>query len=136
MVVAAVPTLPERDSEGIHREMETFFEAIRDTVECHGDDNTVDAFKKAVSRIRSMKNSNTLNSSLSTFGSFMRVRKHGGGMIPVQPTAIQRRQIGVSRGKRPLGKGRRPSDLRAKRLKRPHNLALNIKENRANAKSH
>ena len=131
-----------QDREGVRREeilreMDQFIQTLKEAVEYHADDNTVQALKKAVLRLKSVKNSNTLNSSLFMFGSSVGIKRSGGGMIPVQPSAIQRRQAGLSRGKRPLGKsGRKPNCLPEKKAKRPHNLALNIKENRANAKSH
>ena len=125
------------DKEDIQREMDEFVKILKDTVHCHADSNTVQALKKAIIRLKSVKNSNTLNSSLFMFGSNVGVKRNGGGMIPVQPSAIQRRQAGLSRGRRPLGKsGRKPNCLPEKKVKRPHDLGLNISKNRANAKSH
>ena len=72
---------------------------------------------------------------MRNFGS-TRACSSSGRKIHVQPTAIARRQRGCPCSVAPLGKGRKPKILAGKAKKRKRNLAVNILQNCANAKSH
>ena len=98
-----------------------------------GDNTTPLALQKASSRLASIRNSNTLNSCLFTFGSSLGAK---GGKIPCQPSTVSRRSEGLSRGRGTVGKGRRPQGAPSLKPKRKRNLAENIRANQANAKSH
>lgn len=107
------------------------------TSEKFGNEDSVSALKMFVQRLRSVKTSNQFNSFLHTVGVGVCVQKGAGrGKIPVQPTSIARRSEGMPRGATPLGKGRRPLNCNMPKAKRPRNLAENVRNNVANAKSH
>lgn len=102
-----------------------------------GNEDSVAALKMFVQRLRSVKTSNQFNSFLHTVGVGVCVQRGAGrGKIPVQPTSITRRSEGMPRGATPLGKGRRPLHCNMPKAKRPRNLAENVRNNVANAKSH
>lgn len=59
------------------------------------------------------------------------------GPIRVQPTALERRRSGVTRGSKRIAAGRPVGEPTVKRMKKKQrNLARNIAQNQANAKSH
>ena len=96
----------------------------------HGNEETVEAVKKFLSRLKSIRNSNSLNSFLYSAGSTLGARRgHSRGKIPVQPTSTERRRAGMPRGASTVGRGRPPALAPTKKLKRKHNLALNINDN-------
>lgn len=110
-------------------------EALVKTCAKYGNADTLLGIKKFTDRLRFIKSANQLNSLLNIMGSSMK-KGAGRGKIPCQPTSIARRPPGMPRGPATLGKGRRPSTTLTSRPKRPHNLAHNVKNNVANAKSH
>ena len=112
---------------------EEFLETLNHVLDQFGDSSTSLALQKASSRLRGIRNSNTLNSFLFTLGSSLGVK---GGKIPCQPSSVSRRSDGLSRGRGTVGKGRRPKELPVQKAKRKRNLAENVRANQANAKSH
>lgn len=102
----------------------------------YGDEQTLEGMQKFLSRLKSVRTSNQLNSLLHSTGSSA-MQGAGRGKIPCQPTSVARRQVGMPRGTAPIGKGRkRKGSLIEKAMKRQRNLALNISLNQPNAKSH
>ena len=110
-----------------------FFKSLNLVFDQFGDNSTTQALLKATQRVKSIRNANTLNSFLFTFGSSLGVK---GGKIPCQPSSVSRRSEGMSRGRGTVGKGRRPKGAPEQREKRKRNLAENIRANQAIAKSH
>lgn len=102
----------------------------------YGDEQTLEGMQKLLSRLKSVRTSNQLNSLLHSTGSSA-MQGAGRGKIPCQPTSVARRQVGMPRGAAPIGKGRkRKGSAIEKAMKRQRNLALNISLNQPNAKSH
>lgn len=100
----------------------------------YGNQETVVALEKLQKALGAVKTTNQLNNILHMLTATSK-RGAGRGKISCQPTSVARRKPGRPRGAAPLGKGRRPNTVKTK-AKRPRNLALNIRENVANAKSH
>lgn len=94
------------------------------------------AIEKYYSRLQAIKTPSQLMSVLHSTHSDSVPHRNSGRKIRVQPTGISRRTAGSSKSAAPLGKGRRPSCLRAPPAKRPRNLAFNVARNQLNAKSH
>lgn len=61
-------------------------------------------------------------------------RPRAGGKIPVQPTSINRRKTTNSKSRRVMRSGRPLNGIK-RPAKRPRDLALNVANNRLNAKS-
>lgn len=91
--------------------------------------------KQAKAIINSIKTTNHLNSFLHNSSIDKKRGGAGRGKIPWQPTSVARRNPGRPRSAAPLGKGRKPGIIKTTET-REHNLALNISNNVANAKSH
>lgn len=124
-------------ADNIHDETNIAVAELLKTSKKFGNEDSVSALKMFVQRLRSVKTSNQFNSFLHTVGVGVCVQKGAGrGKIPVQPTSITRRSEGMPRGATPLGKGRRPLHCNMPKAKRPRNLAENVRNNVANAKSH
>ena len=88
--------------------------------------------------IKSTINSNgQFFSALHNFGKEIIPFKNRGRRIKCQPTALERRRRLAARSSAALGKGRPPSQIKKLHgYKRKRNLAFNVRENRANAKTH
>ena len=93
------------------------------------------ALDKYIRRMQMVQTQSQWETFLHTGGHAVPLQRHC-GQIKVQPTSISRRSAGVSRGCKRLPSGRPPQGWKKQRPKRPHNLALSIKCNRPNAKSH
>ena len=108
---------------------------LKECVQKHGDEHTSAAINKFINRLQNVRNPNSLNSFLHSAGSTLGSRRgHGRGKIPVQPTSTERRRAGMPRGASTVGRGRPPALAPAKKLKRKHNLALNVAANLPSAK--
>jgi len=90
--------------------------------------------QKAVCRLKSISSASSFASFLHNPGFARRYRS--GAAIRVQPTALSRRRPGVTRGSKRSASGRPPSGTGGARPKRRRCLALNIRANVPNAKSH
>lgn len=133
--------LPATSSGGTENHLQTpdtkdLVTAIENAVSLFGKSDTVAALHSLTRKINAVKTTNQLNSLLYSVGSCVARKGAGRGKIPCQPTSIARRGPGRPRGAAALGKGRRPATLPQPKAKRPRNLAKNIKDNVANAKSH
>ena len=101
----------------------------------HSNEETLEALSKFMKRLKNVRNPSSLNSFLYTAGCTLGARRgHSRGKIPVQPTSTERRRAGMPRGASTVGRGRPPTLGPAKKLKRKHNLALNIRDNVRSAK--
>jgi len=70
-------------------------------------------------------------------GSAVPLARRHRAAIRVQPTAVNRRRPGITRGSKRLPAGRPPkSEKRTRPSKRPRNLQMNVDANQPNAKSH
>jgi len=99
------------------------------------DANVISGAKNFLSRLSKLKTSSQLASFLHTAGSTIGMTRRSGTVIRVQPTSIQRRASGRSRGAKRLAVVR-PSGVRSHRNERARNLAENIEKNQPNAKGH
>ena len=100
----------------------------------YGNESTVEAINKFVDRLKKVRNPSSLNSFLFSAGSSLGAKRLSRGKIPVQPTSTERRRAGMPRGASTVGRGRPPALAPTKKLKRKHNIALNIAENVPGAK--
>lgn len=105
-------------------------EALQKAGAHFGNKDSIPALDRFIQRTNSIQSTNQFTSCALRSGGA------GRGKIPCQPTSISRRSTGRPRGAAPLCKGRRPAGAAAPPSKRPRNLALNIQNNVANAKSH
>ncbi|KAK4316189.1 hypothetical protein Pmani_012697 [Petrolisthes manimaculis] len=88
-----------------------------------GNEDSLEPLNKIIQSMNSVHSTNQFNSRLHCIGSAVRTGGAGRGN-------------GRPRGTAPLCKGRRPAGATTAAAKRPRNLAQNIKNNLANAKSH
>jgi len=90
--------------------------------------------EKALCRLKSISSASLFAAYLHNPGVSRRYR--AGASIRVQPTALSRRRVGVTRGSKRLASGRPPAQTGVPRAKRRRCLSLNIRANVPNAKSH
>ena len=116
--------------------VEEFLQGWREILRSPSNPDTNGALDVAMKRMKAVKTSNRLNSGLHTLFGTSTPCSGGRGKIPVNSSSIQRRGPNMPRGMQTVGKGRRPGGLPSKAPKRPNNLALNISNNKPNAKNH
>ncbi|KAK4316160.1 hypothetical protein Pmani_012669 [Petrolisthes manimaculis] len=124
------------DKEAAMAKVQEATQAILKAAAQFGNEDSLEPLNKIIQSMNSVHSTNQFNSRLHCIGSAVRTGGAGRGKIPCQPTSISRRSNGRPRGTAPLCKGRRPAGATTAAAKRPRNLAQNIKNNLANAKSH
>ena len=104
---------------------------------CPVSDQLNEALKAFTKNLQTIKSNGQFFSALHNFGKEIIPFKNRGRRIKCQPTALARRRRLAARSSAPLGKGRPPSQIKKLHgYKRKRNLAFNVRENRANAKTH
>ena len=98
---------------------------------------SISAVKLFCQRLKQVKTSTAWESFMFTAGSSCAQRYKRNASIKVQPTALNRRKIGLTRGskKRPLGRPASGEPVK-KRPKKKHCLSQNVKINQQNAIKH
>jgi len=98
--------------------------------------STMSGLQTMKKRLRRVHSSNQWESFLHTIGSAIPLAHRHRAAIHVQPTAVNRRRPGVTRGTKRLPTGRPAKGDKRAPPKRRRNLQLNVSANQPNAKSH
>jgi len=98
--------------------------------------SSTSVLSKCLNRLKKVKCAASWESFLSTAGSNISLRHRNRATIKVQPTAINRRKLGITRGSKRLPVGRPLNTDINRKKKRKRNLGENVQKNVPNAKSH
>ena len=114
------------------------FKQFLDTLNRHHEQfgSTEQIIDKCLLKLKNVRTRNNWDTFLSSCGSHIAIRRRHGSSIRVQPTAIARRNPGVTRGSKRMPAGRPASNEVIKRKRRKHNLASNVNNNEPHAKGH
>lgn len=111
-------------------------ELFKSNLEKYTSSTSVSILSKCLNRLKKVKSAASWESFLSTAGSNISLRHRTRATIRVQPTAINRRKPGITRGSKRLPLGRPMNTDINRKKKRKRNLGENVQKNVPNAKSH
>ncbi|CAI6376429.1 unnamed protein product [Macrosiphum euphorbiae] len=109
-------------------------ELFKSNLERYTSSTSVSVLSKCLDRLKKVKSAASWESFMSTAGSNISLRHRTRATIRVQPTAINRRKLGITRGSKRLPLGR-PLNADINRKRKEKNLGENVQKNVPNAKS-